>query len=127
MKNGNVPKLWKSADVLPLCNVAHPKSIENDLRPIALTAVVSKILESFVFSWLAEIVMPYTDPFQFGCVKRLSTTYALVHLVHSWLADLDTPNTMIRTCLIDFSKAFNRVNHNILLHKLSILGVPQYC
>ena len=50
IRNGNVPKLWKCADVLPLCKVAQPKSIESDLRPISLTAVVSKILESFVFS-----------------------------------------------------------------------------
>ena len=124
IKNGNVPKLWKCADVLPLSKVAQPKSIENDLRPISLTAVVSKILESFVFNWLAAIVMPYIDPFQFGSVKRSSTTHALVHLVHSWLADLETPNTIIRTCLIDFSKAFDRVDHNILMYKLSILGVP---
>jgi hypothetical protein len=68
--------------------------------------------------------MPYIDPYQFGCVKRSSTTHALVHLVHSWLAALETPNTLIRTCLIDFSKAFDRIDHNILMHKLSILGVP---
>ena len=67
--------------------------------------------------------MPYIDPFQFGCVERSSTTHALVHLVHSWLADLETPNTMIRTCLIDFSKAFDRVYHNILMYKLSILEI----
>ena len=62
IKNGNVPKLWKCADVLPLSKVAQPKSIENDLRPISVTAVVSKILESFVFNWLAAIVMPFIDP-----------------------------------------------------------------
>ncbi len=95
IRNGNVPKLWKSADDLPLGKISQPKSIETDLRPISLTAVVSKILESFVFSWLAPIVMPYIDPYQFGCVKRSSTTHALVHLVHSWLAALETPNTLI--------------------------------
>ena len=68
--------------------------------------------------------MPYIDPVQFGCVKRSSTTHALVHLVHSRLADLETPDTMIRTCLVDFSKAFDGVDLNILLHKLSLLGVP---
>ena len=77
-----------------------------------------------MFSWLAEVVMPYIDPFQFGCVKQSSNTHALVLLVHCWLADLETPNTMIRTCLIDFSKAFDRVDYNILLYKLSILGIP---
>ena len=111
IKNGNAPKLWKCADDLPLCKVAQQKTIKNYLRPISLSAVVSKILESFVFSWLAEIVMPNIDPFQFGCVKRSSTKHALVHLVHSWLVDLETPNTLIRTCLIDFSNAVDRVNH----------------
>ena len=35
--NGNLQKLWKCADVLPLSKVAQPKSIENYLRPISLT------------------------------------------------------------------------------------------
>ena len=124
IRNGEVPKLWKSADVLPLGKITQPKSIESDLRPISLTTVLSKILESFVFSWLAPIVMPHIDPYQFGSVKRSSTTHALVHLVHYWLSALEAPNTMIRTCLIDFAKAFDRIDHNILMHKLLILGVP---
>ena len=57
-------------------------------------------------------------------IKRSSTSHALVHFVHSWLADLEIPNTIIRTCLIDFLKAFDRVGHNILMRKLSISGLP---
>ena len=41
---GHVPRLWKSADVLPLRKIPRPKSIDTDLRPISLTAVLSKIL-----------------------------------------------------------------------------------
>ena len=78
----------------------------------------------FVFNWLAPIVMPYIDPFQFGSVKKSSTTHALVHLVHYWLSALEVPNTIIRTCFIDFSKAFDLIDHNILMHKLQILNVP---
>ena len=68
--------------------------------------------------------MPYIDPFQFGSVKESSTTHAFVHLVHQWLSTLETSNTLIRPGLIDFSKAFERIDHNILLHKLQLLNVP---
>ena len=124
IREGHFPRLWKSADVLPLRKISRPKSIDTDLRPISLTAVLSKILESFVFNWLAPIVMQYIDPFQFGSVKKSSTTHALVHLVHYWLSALEIPNTIIRTCFINFSKAFDLIGHKILMHKLQLLNVP---
>ena len=124
IREGHVPRLWKSAAVLPLRKIPRPKSIDTDLRPISLTAALSKILESFVFNWLAPIVMPYIDPFQFGSVKKSSTTHALVHLVHYCLSALEISNTIIRTCFIDFSKAFDLIDHHILMHKLQLLNVP---
>ena len=68
--------------------------------------------------------MPHIDPYQSGNVKKSSTTHALVHLLHYWLSALEEPNTLIRTCLIDFSKAFDRIDHNILFHKLKLLNIP---
>ena len=124
ISQGCVPSLWKCANVIPINKVPRPSSIENDFRPISLTPVLSKVLEGFVFDWLAEIIMPYVDPFQFGCVKKSSTTHALVHLIHRWLAATETPQTVVRSCLIDFSKAFDRIDHNILLNKLQLLNVP---
>ena len=124
IREGHVPKLWKSAEVLPLAKTAQPQSIDSDLRPISLTPVISKVLEGFVFNWIARIVMPHIDPYQFGSVKRSSTTHALVHLLHNWLSALEEPNTFIRTCMIDFSKAFDRIDHNILIDKLRLLNVP---
>lgn len=117
--------MWKCADVLPLAKIPIPKSVDTDLRPISLTAVLSKVLEGFVFSWLYPIVMPQIDPRQFGGIKNSSTTHALVRLLHEWLQATETPKTVIRSCLIDFSKAFDRIDHNILIHKLRLLGVPQ--
>ena len=67
--------------------------------------------------------MPYIDPYQFENVKKSSATHALVHLLHYWLSAFEEPNTLIRTCLIDFSKAFDRIDHNILLYKLKLLNV----
>ena len=124
IREGHVPKLWKSAEVLPLAKTPQPQSIDSDLRPISLTPVISKVLEGFVFNLIARIVMPHIDPYQFGSVKRSSTTHALVHLLHSWLSALEELNTFIRTCMIDFSKAFDRIDHNILIDKLRLLNVP---
>ena len=123
IRKGHVPKLWKSAEVLPLAKTPQPQPIDPDLRPISLTPVISKVLEGFVFNWIARIVMPHIDFYQFGSVKRSSTTHALVHLLHNWLSDLEEPNTFIRTCMIDFSKAFDRIDHNILIDKLRLLNV----
>lgn len=124
IREGCVPSLWKCADVLPLAKISHPLAIDTDLRPISLTAVLRKVLEGFVFNWLASIVMPNIDPFQFGGVKKSSTTLALVHLIHHWLSALEAPNTFIRSCQIDFTKVFDRIDHNILMYILRLLDVP---
>ena len=70
------------------------------------------------------IIMPNIDPYRYGCVKKSSTTHALVHLIHHWLNATEAPNTVIRSCLIDFSKAFDCIDHTILLHKLQLFNTP---
>ena len=48
----------------------------------------------------------------------------IFHLIHHWLAATDKPGNLIRFCMIDYSKAFDRIDHNILLMKLSNFDVP---
>ena len=126
IREGLVPVLWKSADVLPLPKISNLQSVECDLRPWpnSLTPVLSKILEDYIFQWLCPIIMPYIDPRQFGYIKKSSSTAALIHLLHTWLAATETPKTFIRSCRVDFSRDFNTINHNILLSKLCLLYVP---
>ena len=47
-----------------------------------------------------------------------------IKLLHTWLAATETPKTFIRSCLVDFSKAFDTISHNILISKLRLLNVP---
>ena len=68
--------------------------------------------------------MPHIDSHQFGGIKDSSTSHALVRLIHEWLQAAETPKVVIRSCLIGFSKAFDRIDHNILIHKLCLLNVP---
>ena len=63
---------------------AHPpKSITTDIRPISLTPNVSKILESFIGNIILERIKERIDPNQYGALKGLSTTHALVDLLHN--------------------------------------------
>ena len=121
---GHVPSLWKCADVTPIPKVSKRESIENDLRPISLTAVLSKLLEGFVFKWLSQIVLPQLHPCQFGGIKDSSATHLLVRLIHEWLLATESPKTFVRSCLVDFSKAFDRIDRNILIGKLRDMNVP---
>ena len=121
---GAFPNTWKCADVIPISKVPNPKSADDDLRPISLTSVLSKILERFIYRWLLSSIHPHIDPYQYGNIKNCSTTHQLIHLIHHWLAETDKPGNLIRSCMIDFSKAFDRIDHNILLMKLTNLDVP---
>ena len=61
-----LPKLWKTATVIPLPKKRPPDSIENDTRPIALTPILAKVFESIVLKWLDNIIIPQIDDKQFG-------------------------------------------------------------
>ena len=65
------------------------------------------------------------DPNQFGCRRGRSTTHALTAMLHAWQTTLDLAGA-VRAVLVDFKKTFDLVNHNLLLQKLLINGVPHF-
>jgi len=85
-----------------------------DLRPISLLPTVAKVLEGIVRDWLMPSLEPSLDTNQFGCRPGRSTTHALIAIQHKWLQTLDDKGS-VRALFVDFKKAFDIVNHNILL------------
>ena len=98
-------------------------NIDSNFLPISLTPILSKILESFPYRWLLQSVSNQIDPLQFGSQRGSSASMALVHLLHKSYEACDDLGSSLRICLLDFSKAFDRVDRNVLLKKLVQMAV----
>ena len=119
-----VPRRWKLANTVPVPKVHPPRDICTDLRPISLTPTLAKILESFVGTWILDTIQHKLGNDQFGALKGRSTTHALVSMTHQWSCALDKGGSS-RVLFVDYAKAFDHVDHTILLNKLIALGSPK--
>jgi len=118
-----VPSWWKEANVVPVPKVQPPRVVKADLRPISLTATLAKLLETFVGSWILERVGSSLDDRQYGALRQRSTTHALVDILYHWHAAIDKSQS-VRMVFVDFTKAFDHVDHSILVAKFVELGLP---
>ena len=125
IKQACVPYQWKEANVIPVPKTCPVKDIRVDLRPISLTATLSKVLESFLSQWIMNAIKSKLDPKQFGSLKGSSTVDALISMFHCWFSNTDGNSNSIRVFLLDFSKAFDRINHKILVNKMLLLDIDK--
>ena len=120
------PEQWKIEHQLPVPKV-YPPASEDDLRNISKTPFLSKVYESFIAGWLLPIIQPFLDPGQCGGLKGLSVTHYLIKLldfVHStW--DKRQPHAVLAAC-VDLSKAFNRVDHSLVIQDLYDMHTPSW-
>ena len=120
---GIFPDKMKIARILPLIKKANSFQIDN-FRPISLLSSLSKILEKCVFeqvyAYFEEKRLFYCS--QYGYRKIHSTEYACLELVDKLMTDLDKGETPI-CFFLDLSKAFDTINHSILLSKLKYYGL----
>ena len=96
-----------------------------DLRNISLTLFISKISENIIYDLLLTHMGKNIDSAQFGGRKGYSVLIYLIKLVDFILKNLEKSNAVI-LALIDFSKAYNRQNHNRLITCFNDMGTPAY-
>ena len=120
---GIVPSKLKIAKVIPLYKTKDPALFSN-YRPISLLPFFSKILERLMYNRLYNLLTEHNilSMNQFGFRKNYSTFLALMDLVDSISKNIDEGNYSIGIFL-DLSKAFDTINHTILLDKLCRYGI----
>ena len=122
---GIVPSKLKIAKVIPLYKTKDPALFSN-YRPISLLPFFSKILERLMhnrlYNFLTEHNILQVSMNQFGFRKNYSTFLALMDLVDNISKNIDEGNYSIGIFL-DLSKAFDTIDHTILLDKLCRYGI----
>ncbi len=91
--------------------------VDKKLWPITLTPVISKSFEWYAYEWILKIIDGMLSSHQYGSHKGNSTTIMLMELIHEWLAVVEALGPYVRILLINFRKAFDRVDHSIILTK----------
>ena len=98
--------------------------VMSNYRPISLLPIFSKILEKLMYSRVMAFIKNFNILFenQFGFQQGMSTEYAINALVNNIVQCLENKQTGY-CILLDFAKAFDTVNHKILLKKLEYYGI----
>ena len=123
--SSSFPELWKQAVINPIWKSNGSKNI-NNLRPISILPFLSKIIERVVSNQLRSYLddCRLLEPNQHGFRNRHSTATALLKITDDILKAIDD-SKFTSLVLLDFTKAFDTVNHSLLLAKLHAVGVDK--
>ena len=124
---GKVPKKWKQAIVSPVFKSGDRKDV-NNYRAISLTCILSKLTEHVLCSnmWRFLNQNKIIVDNQHGFRRGYNTTTQLLNVVH-FAADLLDKMERYHIINFDFSKAFDKVQHILLIHKLNRLNFNTKC
>ena len=119
----NFHRLWKSQE-LPLYTQRWTKNTPSNYRPISIISVISKLIEKLTYNRLNDYINKKSilNCNQFGFRSAHSTVHAITRIHERILENINNDRHTI-SIYLDLSKAFDSVNHKILLNKLDHYGI----
>jgi hypothetical protein len=123
LTQGFVPDCMKVARVIPLYKSGDAMQLSN-YRPVSILPVFSKLLERLMYNRLISFINRHKIlyKYQFGFRSNHSTNMALILLIDK-IASAIEKGEFVVGLFLDFQKAFDTVNHTVLLNKLNTYGI----
>lgn len=121
LSEGTFPDRWKKSTITPIFKSGSRSSVEN-YRGIAILATVGKLFEKLVCNLLFPQFRPFVSVFQHGFMKGRSTTTNLIEFTNHAVGVIESGH-QLDVIYTDIRKAFDRLLHTKLLHKLNKMGV----
>lgn len=125
--NGIFPDVLKRATVTPIFK-SGDKNILHNYRPISILPSFSKLIEKIISNRIYNFLnnSHFFAENQFGFMKNRSTTDALLDF-SNFIYNSINNNKKTLAIYLDISKAFDSVNHNLLIQKLQAAGIRENC
>ena len=121
MEEGTFPNKLKISKIIPIYK-SKDKDQLNNYRPISLLPSISKIYEKVVYKRLYNFINPSLYERQFGFRAKRSTIQAIIELNTDIIESFEDKDITMATFL-DLSKAFDTIDHTILIEKLRRYGI----
>ena len=109
-----MPNLWKISEIIPVNKKPLPK-VDNDLRPVTLTAILAKCFEQVILPKISSHTKPIMDKLQFAYLPNRSTDDATTTLIHELSQHLDR-KSKIKICQMPVHRLLLSLQYNAATH-----------